>query len=121
MDAQILCWYVTGAACRSAALLNLGMASEQSLGDGPPRITIVRKQGRRMLENTDEVAHHLQSRFSGQAVVKVLDANENVTIKEQVRRQPDASTATQMPGDIALPAFACTNGSRPLLVDKFIC
>lgn len=70
---------------RSAAFLNLGLSIEPSLGSGPPRITMLKKKGRRALENADEIMTHLATRFP-HAAFSTLDGDAVATMsmKEQV-------------------------------------
>ena len=67
--------------------MNMGLADEPDLGAGKPLITMLKKKGRRGIENTDEIVQHLQSKFTS-AEVTVLDGDAVaiMPIAKQVRR-----------------------------------
>lgn len=70
---------------RSAALVNMGFAVEPALGQAPPMITMLKKNGKRLLENADEAMDHLQSRFPNATYHSVQgDAIASMSIKDQV-------------------------------------
>ena len=89
------CWTVSfGLSCwpalthqawrRSAAFTNMGLAAEPD-NSGAPLITMLKKKGKRILENADEVMAHLQAAFPW-ARFNTLDGDAvaSMSIKEQV-------------------------------------
>lgn len=61
--------------CRAAALMNAGLVDEPDLAAHKPRITVLRKKGRRIIENTDDIVNRLMARFTS-AEVAVLDGDD---------------------------------------------
>ena len=70
--------------CRAAAFANLGI-QEEGLRSSP-RITMLKKKGKRLLENADSIMTHLQARFptaefetlEGEAIA-VMSVKQQVT------------------------------------------
>lgn len=78
---------------RTAAFTNLGIEERSTHTHALPRITMLKKEGKRVLENADDIMIHLQKRFQD-AVFEVLegDAVASMSLKEQVRQtQADES------------------------------
>lgn len=65
--------------------MNVGITSESQ--QEKPRITVLTKKGRRIIENTDEVVRHLRSAFP-QANVVTLDgkALATMSMRSQVKK-----------------------------------
>lgn len=70
--------------CRTAAFANLGIVEAKHYG--MPHITMLKKEGRRVMENADEVTSQLRQRFPS-AKFEVLEgkAIATMSLKEQVK------------------------------------
>ena len=66
----------------------MGFSIEDDLGAGPPLITMLKKQGKRILENADDIMLHLQRRFPA-AAFRTLegDAVATMSMREQVSQR----------------------------------
>ena len=71
--------------CRAAAFANLGIVEAKHYS--MPHITMLKKEGRRVIENADDMTSKLSQRFPS-AKFEVLEGNAIATmsLKEQVRR-----------------------------------
>lgn len=74
----------TGPLGRDAAMVNMGLATEPDLGAGP-QITILKKKGRRIIENTDDIFQRLTAALPDCTVVLVEGERiANMSIRDQV-------------------------------------
>ncbi|KAK9794589.1 hypothetical protein WJX73_000137 [Symbiochloris irregularis] len=78
---------------RSAAFVNMGMPVERSLGKDGPRVTVLRKKGRRILENSSEILMHLQMRFP-HAMFTSMDGDEIAVMG--IKQQLEVMSATSI-------------------------
>lgn len=70
--------------CRSAAFLNLGLAVEPD-NAGVPVITVLKKKGKRVIENADEVLQTLQQAYPFAAFVTLSGEDvASMPIRDQV-------------------------------------
>ena len=70
--------------CRTAAFTNMGLAAKKD-GQKPPLITMLKKKGRRIIENADEIMHRLERVFPW-ARFRSLEGSAvaSMSIKQQV-------------------------------------
>ena len=66
-------------------MLNMGFSVESNLGSSPPLITMLKKKGKRILENADEIVDHLKQRFPASNFTTLEgDAVAVMSMREQV-------------------------------------